>query len=109
MEKPASNMKNISTHQNQRSAPLAQANFTHNPKTKWASGPESHTAFLHTAPHVKTGSRQVLCLWLPTFELRLELVRSPQLDNTSVALLSPSESTRQTVWQVSRRAQEAGV
>ena len=109
MEKPASNMKNISTHQNQRSAPLAQANFTHNPKTKWASGPESHTAFLHTAPHVKTGNQQVLCLWLPTFELRLELVRSPQLDNTSVALLSPSESTRQTVWQVSERAQEAGV
>lgn len=55
------------------------------------------------------GSRRALCLWLPTFELRLELVRSPELDSTSVALLSPGEHTRRTVWQVSERAHEAGV
>ncbi|MGD2046298.1 MAG: DNA polymerase Y family protein [Gemmatimonadota bacterium] len=58
---------------------------------------------------MKTGSQQALCLWLPTFELRLELVRSPELDSTSVALLSPGESTRRTIWQVSERAHEAGV
>ena len=56
-----------------------------------------------------SGSRRALCLWLPTFELRLELVRSPELDATSVALLSPGESTRRTIWQVSERAHEAGV
>lgn len=55
------------------------------------------------------GSRHALCLWLPTFELRLELVRSPGLDATSVALLAPSEGVRRTVWQVSERAAEAGV
>jgi len=55
------------------------------------------------------GSRQALCLWLPTFELRLELVRSPELDTASVALLSPGESVRRTVWQVSERAHDAGV
>lgn len=55
------------------------------------------------------GSRRALCLWLPTFELRLELVRAPELDATSVALLSPGESARRTVWQVSERAHEAGV
>ena len=37
------------------------------------------------------GSQTALCLWLPTFELRLELVRSPDLDATSVALLSSGE------------------
>ncbi len=55
------------------------------------------------------GSRHALCLWLPTFELRLELVRSPELDATSVVLLTPGESTRRTVWQVSERAHDAGV
>jgi nucleotidyltransferase/DNA polymerase involved in DNA repair len=55
------------------------------------------------------GSRQALCAWLPTFELRLELVRSPELDATSVALLSPGEGTRRTLWQVSERGAEAGV
>ena len=55
------------------------------------------------------GSRHALCLWLPTFELRLELVRSPELDSTSVALLTPNESTRRTVWQVSERAAHSGV
>jgi nucleotidyltransferase/DNA polymerase involved in DNA repair len=37
------------------------------------------------------------------------LVRSPELDSTSVALLSPGESTRRTIWQVSARAHEADV
>ena len=55
------------------------------------------------------GSRQALCAWLPTFELRLELVRTPELDSTSVALLSPGENTRRTLWQVSERASIAGV
>lgn len=50
-----------------------------------------------------------LCLWLPTFELRLELVRSPELDATSVALLKNGESTRREIWQVSERASFAGV
>jgi protein ImuB len=55
-------------------------------------------------------SRTALCLWLPTFELRFELVRSPELDATSVALLAPGEgSGRQVVQQVSERAAEAGV
>jgi len=55
------------------------------------------------------GSRQAACVWLHTFELRLELVRSPELDATSVALLSPGEGTRRTLWQVSERGAEAGV
>ena len=54
-------------------------------------------------------SRTALCLWLPTFELRLELVRSPALDATSVALLATEGGMRRTVWQVSARAAEAGV
>lgn len=59
----------------------------------------------------RPGSRYALCLWLPTFELRLELVRSPELDSTSVALLSPGAggSVRRIIWQVSERAHEAGV
>lgn len=66
---------------------------------------------LQTSPSSRASnwSRRALCLWLPTFELRLELVRSPELDSTSVALLSPGESTRRTVWQVSERAHAAGV
>lgn len=58
-----------------------------------------------------TTSRTSLCLWLPTFELRLELVRSPGLDATSAALLRPGEgaTTRQEIWQVSERAAIAGV
>jgi len=54
-------------------------------------------------------SRRALCLWLPTFELRLELVRSPELDSTSVALLSAEGGARRSLWQVSERAHEAGV
>lgn len=62
-----------------------------------------------SASPVSSGSREALCLWLPTFELRLELVRSPALDTTSVALLSPGEGVRRTIHQVSERAAEAGV
>ena len=79
------------------------------PDTGWATGPGSGTAFLPAASRISTGSRLALCLWLPTFELRLELMRSPELDSTSVALLSPGESSRHTVWQVSERAHAAGV
>ncbi len=70
--------------------------------TAWTAGSGSGAAaFLPTKPRASVGSRQALCLWLPTFELRLELVRTPELDSTSVALLSPGESTRRTIWQVS--------
>jgi len=55
------------------------------------------------------GSLRALCLWLPTFELRLELVRSPELDATSVALLEPDEGGVRSVWQVSEHAHRAGV
>jgi nucleotidyltransferase/DNA polymerase involved in DNA repair len=75
----------------------------------WATGLGSGTAFLPASTRTSTSSRQALCLWLPTFELRLELVRSPELDSTSVALLAPGESTRRTIWQVSERAHNAGV
>jgi nucleotidyltransferase/DNA polymerase involved in DNA repair len=75
----------------------------------WAAGPGSGSAFIPTAHRASTGSRQALCLWLPTFELRLELVRSPELDTTSVALLSAGEGTRRTIWQVSERAHASGV
>ncbi len=55
-------------------------------------------------------SRMSTCLWLPTFELRLELVRAPELDATSVALLSPGEPRgRRDVWQVSERGAQVGV
>ena len=60
-------------------------------------------------PAPQRGSRHALCLWLPGFELRLELVRSPELDTTSVALLSPEGGVRRTLWQVSERAWQAGV
>jgi len=62
-----------------------------------------------TLSSVGRGSARALCLWLPTFELRLELVRSPELDTTSVALLAPEEGSRRTIWQVSERAHTAGV
>ncbi len=62
-----------------------------------------------TGSYSERGSRLALCFWLPTFELRLELVRSPALDSTSVALLAPGESSRREIWQVSERASVAGV
>lgn len=80
------------------------------PETSWATGPGAGSAFVLSSRHrASTHSRSALCLWLPTFELRLELVRTPELDSASVALLSPGESTRRTIWQVSERAHEAGV
>lgn len=74
------------------------------------SGRSTSNALTRT-PDTRTtrGSRSALCLWLPTFELRLELVRSPDLDSTSVALLAPTEGSVQTLWQVSERAWAAGV
>ncbi|HSR41675.1 MAG TPA: DNA polymerase Y family protein, partial [Longimicrobiales bacterium] len=71
------------------------------------SAEEFHTG--GRRPTGRAGSRQALCLWLPTFELRLELVRSPELDTTSVALLSTDGGVRRTVRQVSERAYQAGV
>jgi nucleotidyltransferase/DNA polymerase involved in DNA repair len=64
---------------------------------------------LQDTSRTRRGSQNALCLWLPTFELRLELVRVPELDSTSVALLSPGETTRRTIWQVSERASHSGV
>ena len=75
----------------------------------WAYGPDSDPTLYSTSPHISAGSRQALCLWLPTFELRLELLRSPELDTTSVALLSLGESIRSKIWQVSERAHVTGV
>ncbi|MEZ4414768.1 MAG: DNA polymerase Y family protein [Gemmatimonadota bacterium] len=65
--------------------------------------------YAHTERTRASGSRLALCLWMPTFELRLELARTPELDSTSVALLSPREGARREIWQVSERAAEAGV
>lgn len=79
------------------------------PESGWATGPGAGTAFAPSPHHTSASSRSALCLWLPTFELRLELVRTPELDRASVALLSAGESTRRTIWQVSERAHEAGV
>src|SRR5687767_3203268 len=62
-----------------------------------ASGPR----YADATSSPRRGSRNALCLWLPTFELRLELVRSPELDSTSVALLSPEGGVRRALWQVS--------
>lgn len=55
------------------------------------------------------GSRLALCLWLPTFELRLELARTPELDSTSVALLETGQGARRAIWQISERAAAAGI
>lgn len=89
--------------------PTAESWLSTTPGPGWATGPGAGSAFLPASPRARTGSRRALCLWLPTFELRLELVRSPELDTTSVALLSPGETTRRTIWQVSERAHQAGV
>jgi nucleotidyltransferase/DNA polymerase involved in DNA repair len=67
------------------------------------------TASSFTPATPAPGSRRALCLWLPTYELRLEIMRAPELGSTSVALLSPGQSVRRTVWQVSERAWDAGV
>ncbi len=81
---------------------------TPTPTPNAAPTPSPAPAPTPTPPHTR-GSRTALCLWLPTFELRLELVRSPELDRTSVALLHPGEGVRRTVWQISERAHAAGV
>jgi protein ImuB len=61
-------------------------------------------------PGLMPPCRTALTLWLPAFELRLELVRTPELDSTSVALLAPGEpGGRHVVDQVSERAGGAGV
>lgn len=88
----------------------AQSDPTH-PTHGWGHDSASGPGWIHDSRdrRASRGSRRALCLWLPTFELRLELVRSPELDTTSVALLAPGESTRRTVWQVSERAHESGV
>ncbi len=114
MSRSRSQLQSVPTHQGRgwvlNSSASSNAWLTTSaPDPGWASGPGAGTAFLPAPPRSTTGSRQALCLWLPTFELRLELVRSPGLDSTSVALLSPGESTRRTVWQVSERAYDAGV
>ena len=79
------------------------------PTPLWSTQPPEPLALGEAEGSAGRGSRTALCLWLPTFELRLELVRFPELDTASVALLAPGESTRRQVWQVSERAAQAGV
>ena len=113
MSEPHPSVQGVPTHPSGGWAPTEHSRppgwTPTTPDTGWASGPGSDQAFHSASGRVSSGSRLALCLWLPTFELRLELVRSPELDSTSVALLSPGESTRRTIWQVSERAHEAGV
>ena len=72
--------------------------------------PPASEPFVDSVPETSgRGSHTALCLWLPIFELRLELVRSPELDSTSVALLAIEGGTRHSVWQLSERAADAGV
>jgi protein ImuB len=55
-------------------------------------------------------SRLAIALWLPTFELRLELLRAPELESSPVALLAPGEpSGRARIHQLSEAAGVAGV
>ena len=78
-------------------------------RSRAAREPLSYEGPIHESGVPGRGTRTALCVWLPTFELRLELVRSPALDTTSVALLSAEGTTRRTLWQVSARAADAGV
>jgi nucleotidyltransferase/DNA polymerase involved in DNA repair len=78
-------------------------------KRSYPTGERSLFPGAESASSPRRGSRNALCLWLPTFELRLELVRSPELDSTSVALLSPEGGVRRALWQVSERAFHQGV
>lgn len=108
MARGSSQRERVPTHPNGRGW------ATTTPDTlRWATGPGAGSAFLSTTPRNVSsapGSRRALCLWLPTFELRLELVRSPGLDATSVALLAPGEGGgRRTIHQVSERAHRSGV
>jgi nucleotidyltransferase/DNA polymerase involved in DNA repair len=52
---------------------------------------------------------QTLCIWFPMFELGLELIRKPTLQNTPVALLNPKKISKQTVWQCSKQARDIGI
>lgn len=120
MAKPVSSAQGVPTHQGR-----GWAHESRNPTPpatdwlaatsndiEWATRQEARattSAYSRRSSRNSTQSRRALCLWLPTFELRLELVRSPELDSTSVALLSPGESTRRTIWQVSERAHASGV
>jgi len=115
MAEPSSSTQGVPTHQGRGWA----HDHAPPPSTGWLSALRSGdgsaadrgsgATFTLASSRASASSRQALCLWLPTFELRLELVRSPELDSTSVALLSPGESTRRTIWQVSERAHTAGV
>ena len=120
MSQPHSRSHSVPAHQGRGWAPLQESTLRaasqewasssgKNAGTGWASGPGAGTVFVPERTRVSAGSRRALCLWLPTFELRLELMRSPELDSTSVALLSAGEHTRRTIWQVSERAHEHGV
>lgn len=111
MAKPVSSAQGVPTHQGRGWAQKSPPSSSSSSDLHWAAQSGSNHPTLSTLPSSRssTQSRRALCLWLPTFELRLELVRSPELDSTSVALLSPGESTRRTVWQVSERAHAAGV
>ena len=57
--------------------------------------------------HLEKG--QTLCIWVPMFELGLELMRKPNLHNTPVALLNPEKISKRTVWQCSRQARDMGI
>mgnify|MGYP006078764215 FL=1 len=52
---------------------------------------------------------QTLCIWFPMFELGLELMRKPALQNIPIALLSPKRINRRTVWQCSKQALGMGI
>ena len=58
----------------------------------WASGPGAETVFQSAPTHTSNDSREALCIWLPTFELRLELVRFPEPTKPQ-SLYSSGEST----------------
>lgn len=111
MADPSSHAQGVPTHQGRGWAHDTAQDWLSAaaPGASWATGPGAGTAFVPTPRRTTSSSRSALCLWLPTFELRLELVRTPELDSASVALLSPGESTRRTIWQVSERAHAAGV
>lgn len=109
MAQPRSRTHRVPTHQDRGWDSRSSGN-TRGPQGNFGHGRSTLGNLTNPIPDPSApGSRLALCLWLPTFELRLELVRSPELDATSVALLSPGESTRRTVWQVSTRAHDAGV
>ena len=52
---------------------------------------------------------QTLCIWIPMLQIRLEILRNPNLQNTPVVLLNPKKINRRTVWQCSKEALEMGI